>query len=350
MPDALTLAPSGATQIDPAVIERVIIHGDLRQLTPQQKVSYYNAVCNSVGLNPLTQPFQYLVLSGREVLYARREATDQLRHLHNVSVEIMAREVMEDCYIVTARATLPEGRTDESIGAVPIASLKGEFRANAMMKAETKAKRRVTLAICGLGMLDETEIPGVVEQARPDFVTEATAIADQYEAGDEHRRVKYSQLDVDAQTKPLHVEIERLQQGRSAPAAPAPALADDNDARDQIEVHEFPAERLARLATGVVLITKLDAVPTKNPNVIRTTITVAGNASWPANQTRLTTINETLAARAESAWHREQAVLIRTTKGKFGYELAGLEDAHEGPQPLSPSDALPDRGDPDIPF
>jgi phage recombination protein Bet len=161
-----------------------------------------------------------------------------------------------------------------------------------------------------------------LEQARPDFVTEATAIADQYEAP------------------------------RAAPptAAPAPALVDDNDARDQIEVHEFSAERLARLATGVVLITKLDAVPTKNPNVIRTTITVAGNASWPANQTRLTTINETLAARAESAWHREQAVLLRTTKGKFGYELAGLEDAHEGPVPLSPPDALPDRGDPDIPF
>jgi hypothetical protein len=151
--------------IDPALIERVLIHGDLRQLTPQQKVSYYNAVCDSVGLNPLTQPFQYIVLNGKEVLYARREATEQLRQLHSVSVQIMAREVMEDCYIVTARATLPSGRTDENIGAVPIATLKGEARANAMMKAETKAKRRVTLAICGLGMLDETEvasIPGAV--------------------------------------------------------------------------------------------------------------------------------------------------------------------------------------------
>jgi hypothetical protein len=149
-----------------------------------------------------------------------------------------------------------------------------------------------------------------LEQARPDFTTEATSIADQYAVP----------------------SVSTL-----------PPMADDNDARDQIEVHEFTAERLARLATGVVLITKLDAVPTKNPNVIRTTITVAGGPSWPANQTRLTTINETLAARAESAWHREQAVLLRTTKGKFGYELAGLEDAHEGPPPLSPPDALPDR-------
>jgi hypothetical protein len=121
------------------------------------------------------------------------------------------------------------------------------------------------------------------------------------------------------------------------------------DARDQVEVHEFPAARLAQLANGVVLITKLDAVPTKNPNVIRTTLTLAGNASWPTNQTRITTINERLAARAEAAWHSEQAVAITTTKGKFGYELATIEDAHE--RSLSPPDARPDReGDDPVPF
>ena len=36
--------------------------------------------------------------------------------------------------------------------------MNGEALANAYMKAETKAKRRVTLSICGLGMLDETEV------------------------------------------------------------------------------------------------------------------------------------------------------------------------------------------------
>jgi len=41
--------------------------------------------------------------------------------------------------------------------------------ANAIMKAITKAKRRVTLSICGLGMLDETEVeslPGRAIEAR----------------------------------------------------------------------------------------------------------------------------------------------------------------------------------------
>jgi hypothetical protein len=319
----MTNALALAQQIDPALIERVIIHGDLRQLNPQQKVSYYNAVCESVGLNPLTQPFQYLVLSGREVLYARREATDQLRHLHSVSVHITAREVTEDCYIVTARASLPDGRTDESIGAVPIASLKGEFRANAMMKAETKAKRRVTLAICGLGMLDESEVEAAVAQARPDFTTAATSIANQYAL---------------------------------PPVTTLPPEADpDDDACASGEVAvDATAARLARLRPGVVVITKVEAAPTKNPNVVRTTLTVAGGPSWPSNQTRLTTINERLAERAESAWSRGQAVAITVTKGKFNYELATIEDAPESPAPVGPppDDPAPevaDRED-EIPF
>ncbi len=145
-------------------IEKVILGGDLSKLSPEDRISYHKMVCDSVGLNPLTKPFEYITLNGKLTLYAKKDATDQLRTINQVSVVIQAREVTEGIYVVTARATLPSGRTDESIGAVPIDTLKGESRANAMMKAETKAKRRVTLSICGLGMLDETEIesiPGV---------------------------------------------------------------------------------------------------------------------------------------------------------------------------------------------
>jgi len=155
----------------PDVIAKVLLGGDLAQLTSQQKISYYRSVCDSLGLNPLTQPFEYLRLSGREVLYAKRNCTDQLRHAHHISVTITARDVVEDCYVVTARAAFPDGRHDESIGAVPIAGLKGESRSNAMMKAETKAKRRVTLSLVGLSTLDESEvdsIPGAQVVTSPD--------------------------------------------------------------------------------------------------------------------------------------------------------------------------------------
>src|SRR4029453_3384112 len=109
-----------------------------------------------LGLNPLTKPFEYLQLSGRLVLYATRGATDQLRKIHHVSTQIVSRETLGDVYVVTARATDREGRTDESIGAVSIAGLKGEALCNQLMKAETKSKRRATLALIGLSFLDES--------------------------------------------------------------------------------------------------------------------------------------------------------------------------------------------------
>ena len=118
------------------------------------------------GFNPLTRPFDYLHLSGKLVLYAKRDATDQLRKIHGVSIEKLERETVEGIYVVTAYARDAQGRVDSSIGAVPIENLKGEARANSFMKAETKAKRRVTLSICGLGMLDETEV-GSIPDAQP---------------------------------------------------------------------------------------------------------------------------------------------------------------------------------------
>jgi hypothetical protein len=147
-----------ATPDQAAMIERVIVQGDLSRLSSVQKTEYYNKVCQSLGLNPFTSPFGYLKLQGREVLYAKKDATDQLRKIRGVSVEIVSKEYLDDLYIVTARATDKSGRQDEDTGAVAIKNLNGDAKANAIMKAITKAKRRVTLSICGLGWLDETEV------------------------------------------------------------------------------------------------------------------------------------------------------------------------------------------------
>jgi hypothetical protein len=159
------VVPSTPTPpIDPAIMEQVLIGGDLAQLTEAQRLAYYRAVCQSLGLNPLSKPFEYLWLNGKLRLYALRDCTDQLRRLHGISIYITNRERLGDIYIVTARAKDRTGREDESTGAVALGTLKGDALANALMKCETKAKRRVTLSLAGLGWLDETEIstiPGV---------------------------------------------------------------------------------------------------------------------------------------------------------------------------------------------
>lgn len=174
-PAAVASAAPAAASGDAALLEQVVVGGDLSKLTPGQRLEYYRRVCESLGLNPLTKPFDYLVLNGRLTLYATRTATDQLRASRGISISITSREMMPESglYVVTARATDRDGRTDEAVGAVSIAGLRGESLANALMKAETKAKRRATLSLAGLGWMDETEA-GDVPGARPARVDRET--------------------------------------------------------------------------------------------------------------------------------------------------------------------------------
>lgn len=141
-----------------AVLEKVVVEGDLSKLSPAERMTYYRSVCESLGLNPITRPFEYATLQNKLVLYARKDCAEQLRTLRGISCRIVDRMKVDDVYIVTARATDRTGREDESTGAVAVSGMKGNDLANAMMKAETKAKRRVTLSIAGLGIVDESEL------------------------------------------------------------------------------------------------------------------------------------------------------------------------------------------------
>jgi hypothetical protein len=148
-------------------IESVLIKGDLSKLTEQQRSEYYMRLCHSIGLNPMTQPFQYLTLNGKLVLYARRDCADQLRKINGISVEIVSQDKADGLLSVHVRAKDRDGRADEDLGVVAFPdTLKGEAAANTILKAVTKAKRRVTLSLSGLGFLDETEVEDISAQVK----------------------------------------------------------------------------------------------------------------------------------------------------------------------------------------
>lgn len=149
-----------------AIAAKVILKGDLRDLTDGEKLLYYKMRCDEQGLDVFSKPFDYIELKGKHVLYANKNAAEQLRAIHQISIEIVEAKVDAGCYIVIAKATKPDGRSDSAIAAVPIDKLVGDVRANAIMKAETKAKRRVTLSIQGLNMLDETEVETIPDAHR----------------------------------------------------------------------------------------------------------------------------------------------------------------------------------------
>lgn len=168
------------------IIESVVAKGDLSKLSADERARYYVAVCDSVGLNPMTRPFEYITLQGKLTLYARRDCADQLRRLRGISLQVVEQRLDGDLLTVHVRAKDRDGRNDEDFGAVHLPeTLKGTDRANAVLKAITKAKRRVTLSISGLGYLDETEIDDIPSAPRRARVLAPSVDPDTGEVEDE---------------------------------------------------------------------------------------------------------------------------------------------------------------------
>jgi hypothetical protein len=169
--------PETNTSLDLTPIELALVCNDLSRLTPEQRLSYVKAICESQRLNVLSRPFEYISLNGKLTLYPTKDCAAQLRSRDEIELTVKDRGIIEGVYVVTVLAKNGKGRTDEAIGAValeypdeyidkqgnarphPLAgkAMKGKERADAFMKAETKAKRRATLSIAGLGMPEPDE-------------------------------------------------------------------------------------------------------------------------------------------------------------------------------------------------
>lgn len=161
----------------PAEVEQSLIEGNLANLSPEKRVTLYMATCKSLRLNPLTKPFCYILVgdwdgdSEKLILYATKNCTDQLRALHGITFIPNTLKQWREEGMLKASISIRtrSGRTDSDMGVIPMKryskkkgsfyELSGSMLANAEMHVVTKAKRRATLSICGLGgIVDETEL------------------------------------------------------------------------------------------------------------------------------------------------------------------------------------------------
>jgi hypothetical protein len=149
------------TGTDISSIEKLIMHGDLSRLNSDQRMQYYRYRCESMGLDPMARPFDYIELQGKLTLYLNRGGSEQLRKIHKVSVVVTDKKIENDIFTVYVKAMTPDGRVEEDCGSIALKGAKGEALANLQMKTITKAKRRATISICGLGMLDEIEVESI---------------------------------------------------------------------------------------------------------------------------------------------------------------------------------------------
>jgi len=221
--------------------------GNLARLTVEDRLKYIARTCELVGLNPLTKPFDIMEFQGKTVLYANKSCAEQLRKLHGVSVDIVERKVEFGVLVVRAKATDREGRHDEALAAVPFNEKNPTEAANAMMKAETKAKRRVTFSICGLGFAadidhDQTQTASTVVATEHSAASladklnasltagekaQAITIAPSPEPVAEQVPVKSEPIKPAATVVEAEVVTQPVSQPQSAPAPVSNGLPDD---------------------------------------------------------------------------------------------------------------------------
>jgi len=160
------MAVDVAVREESKLIESIVLKGDLSAMSSEDKAAYYARMCDALGLTAATQPFALLKLNGKEIMYPTRGATDQLAAIHRINREIIDGPKVVDVagtkmIYAVCRATHPNGRVETAVATVPL-----NDPLNGLMKAETKAKRRATLSILGLGMMDESELDTIPANAK----------------------------------------------------------------------------------------------------------------------------------------------------------------------------------------
>lgn len=158
-----------SADVETAIAQMQASGKDTGSLTAQQRAGYVVALCRALRLNPLTNPVQFIRLNGKEVLYVTRTATDQLAAIHGLNRKTVRGPEIVDIAgtkvaLCTVEVSLPNGRSETATATLPVAD-----PAMLYMKLETKAKRRGTLAILGLGLLAEDEAESIPGAERADF-------------------------------------------------------------------------------------------------------------------------------------------------------------------------------------
>jgi hypothetical protein len=158
--------------INEDVLNKIFLNGDIKALSDKEVILYMNAVANKMGLDTTTHPINILEMKKynsneieKKILYINKDGAYQLAKNNSISITKIETKYHKETgiYEVVAYGQDKIGRQDCSMSAVYIGKANGEHLANLLMKAETKAKRRLILSLCGTGLIDESEAESIRE-------------------------------------------------------------------------------------------------------------------------------------------------------------------------------------------
>jgi len=135
---------------------------DLASLTEEQRAEYYKNACEyyevPAELNLLAFIFMDTGDGARNlVLYAKKGATDRIRDRKGITTTALTKDDGPGYVCFTAVGQDKNGRVERAVGAANIEGLHGQLLAAAVITAQTRATRRMTLQFVG-GLLDESEV------------------------------------------------------------------------------------------------------------------------------------------------------------------------------------------------
>jgi hypothetical protein len=139
--------------------------GDLSTLPEPEQDKILVKMCAHYGLDPILRPFCIIPAQNKKIWYATKAATDMVAARDHLTRRFKERRIDRElmiCEIImeitdgkrveegTAVVSLGEFARDPKTGQITERMLAGEGLANAIMRCETKAKRRATLAWFGM--------------------------------------------------------------------------------------------------------------------------------------------------------------------------------------------------------
>jgi hypothetical protein len=136
---------------------------DLDRLSKEELQQYYLDACQFHGVPPELNVLAFTYMDSgdgarRRVLYAKKGATDIIRERLGISVADLRKEIFNGTLTYTCFGKNKDGRFEIAVGASYIDGLTGRALEVAIMVAQTRAIRRMTLQFAGAGLIDETEL------------------------------------------------------------------------------------------------------------------------------------------------------------------------------------------------
>lgn len=147
--------------------KKFVPRSDIDKMSELEQRQYYLDACEYFQVPPELNVLYFTYFDSGDgarvkVLAAKKGATDIIRDRLHINITELTDKMVNGSIVFFAKGMNGKGRFEMATGAKYIEGLKGQDLDSAIMTAQTRALKRLTLQFAGGGLLDESEVPNSV--------------------------------------------------------------------------------------------------------------------------------------------------------------------------------------------